>query len=92
MRLNVELVNLECAFNWLRITYPTVHEHIITTIADVLEVSTNPDLDWIELLDAGWDYTLWCLWIYLVLLLRSVVKAWSPALNQVTRWIEKMLR
>jgi hypothetical protein len=92
MRLNVELVTLECAFNWLWITYPTVHEHSIAIIAEVLEVSKNPGLDWIELLDAGWDYTLWCSWIYLILLLRSVEKAWSPALNQVTRWTEQMLR
>jgi hypothetical protein len=92
MRLNVELVTLQCAFNWLRITYPTVYEHAIKVIATDLEVSPNPDLDWMELVDAGWDFTLWCLWIYLVLLLRSLEKTWSPPLNQATRWIEQMLQ
>lgn len=92
MRLNVELVTLQCAFSWLRITYPTVYEHSIRVIAKELEVSLNPDLNWVELLAGGWDYTLWCLWIYLVLLLRSLEKTWSPPLHQVTRWIEQMLR
>lgn len=92
MRSNVELVTLQCAFSWLRITYPILYEHSIKVIAKELEVSTNPDLDWMELLDAGWDLTLWCLWIYLVLLLCFLEKVWSPPLNQVTLWIEQMLR
>jgi hypothetical protein len=92
MRLNVELVTLQCAFSWLRVTYPTVCEHSIKVIEKELEVSMIPDLDWIELLDAGWDFTLWCLWIYLVLSLRSLEKTRSPPLNRVTRWIEQMLQ
>jgi hypothetical protein len=92
MRVNVELVTLQCAFSWLRITYPTLYGHSIKVIAEELEVLRNPDLDWMELLDGGWDYTLWCFWIYLVLLLHSLEKTWSPPLNQVTKWIEQMLR
>lgn len=90
MRLNMELITLECAFSWLQITYPKAYEHSIRVIAKVLEVMEGAEIDWMDLVTSGWDYTLWCFWIYVVWLLRFEERVECFPLEIVMGWIEDM--
>jgi len=87
MRRGVELVTLRCAFSWLQNTHQKLHNHSIKIIAQELEATSVPDLDWMELIASGWDYTIWCLWIYIALLLHLSYGEGSDE-SYVTRWID----
>jgi hypothetical protein len=87
MRLNIELLTLQCAFSWLKVSWPSVYEQTVNVVAKELEVTSSPDLDWIELITGGWDYCLWCLWISIVLYLDVLSHA---RVTHITRWINHM--
>lgn len=90
MRLSVELVTLRCAFSWLQHAHRKLHSHSIKIVGQELEATTIPDLDWMELIASDWDYTIWCLWIYIALLLHLSHGEGSDE-SYVTRWINEIL-
>lgn len=88
--MNLDLVTLQCAFSWLQATNRNLYDHSIKIIAKELDATTMPDLDWMELIASGWDHTMWCLWIYIALLLH-VSSGKGSVESDVTRWANNVL-
>ncbi|TVY75688.1 Ribosomal lysine N-methyltransferase set10 [Lachnellula suecica] len=63
MHGSVELLSLECAFDWLQYHYPDIHEPVVKIISDDQEEPLP--LDWSVLVE-DWDHTYWTVWIFLV--------------------------
>lgn len=66
MHQHVELLSLECAFEWLRLNYPEAFTVIVDMIAKDQEESLP--LKWTVLVE-DWDHTYWIVWIFTVWLL-----------------------
>jgi histone-lysine N-methyltransferase SETD3 len=66
MHQYVELLSLECAFEWLRLSYPEIFNTVVNMIAADQEELLP--LDWAVLVE-DWDHTYWIVWIFTVWLL-----------------------
>lgn len=66
MHTTVELLSLECAFDWLQNHYPDIYTSVVEIISEDQEESLP--LDWVVLVE-DWDHTYWTVWIYLVWML-----------------------
>lgn len=66
MHASVELLSLECAFEWLRIHYPDIHTSVVEIISK--DQDEPLPLDWVVLVE-DWDHTYWTVWIYIVWML-----------------------
>ncbi|KAF4625236.1 hypothetical protein G7Y89_g12935 [Cudoniella acicularis] len=64
----VELLALECAFNWLHVYYPDIHDAVTKIISE--DQDEPLPLDWTILVD-DWDNTYWIVWIALLWMLWS---------------------
>lgn len=63
-----KLVTLEDAYSRLSKTCPAIYESLINIIAEELEVEVDTGIDWAELIESDWAFTLWVLWVYAVIL------------------------
>lgn len=66
MHQHVELLSLECAFDWLRLNYLDIFDTIVKMIAEDQEESLP--LNWAILVE-DWDHTYWIVWIFTVWML-----------------------
>jgi histone-lysine N-methyltransferase SETD3 len=66
MHQHVELLSLECAFEWLRLNYPEISIPLVKAIAEDQEEPLP--LNWAVLVE-DWDHTYWVVWIYTIWLL-----------------------
>lgn len=66
MHTSIELLSLECAFDWLRSNYLDIYDAVVQIISDDQEEPLP--LDWAVLVE-DWDHTYWVIWIYLVWML-----------------------
>ncbi|KAI9730771.1 MAG: hypothetical protein M1818_008051 [Claussenomyces sp. TS43310] len=64
---NAELVTLEGAYNRLGAENPKAYEAVRKVIVEQLEV--DAEIDWAELIESDWAFSLWVFWIYTVMLL-----------------------
>lgn len=62
----IEVLSLECAFDWLNFHYPSIHASIVGVIAEDQQESLP--LNWAVLME-DWDHTYWIAWIFTVWLL-----------------------
>ena len=60
----VEMLSLECAFDWLRINYEDIFTPVVQMISDDQDESLP--LNWSVLLE-DWDRTYWIVWIYIII-------------------------
>lgn len=94
MQACVELVTLQSAFGWLQTAYPLIYGHVVEAMADVLECERDLTSEWPALIREGWDTTIWCLWVHIVVTL-SLQEAQDCAEqfeDVVGEWINHMLR
>ncbi|RDL41235.1 uncharacterized protein BP5553_01214 [Venustampulla echinocandica] len=61
--IQANLLSLECAFDWLHIYYPDIHDSLVRIIADDQE--EHLPLNW-SILVEDWDNAYWIVWIYLI--------------------------
>jgi hypothetical protein len=66
MHQQVELLSLECAFEWLRLNYLDVFNDIVQMIAE--DQGESLPLNWAVLVE-DWDHTYWIVWIFTVWIL-----------------------
>jgi protein-histidine N-methyltransferase len=66
MHQHVELLSLECAFEWLNLNYLDIFNTIIKMIAE--DQAEALPLDWAILVE-DWDHTYWTVWIFTVCIL-----------------------
>jgi hypothetical protein len=65
---NAEILSLECAFEWLRLSYPEIYTPIVQMISDDQEEPLP--LNWAVLVE-DWDHTYWVVWLFTVLLIST---------------------
>lgn len=66
MTKHVELLSLECAFDWLRVNYMSVHFDAMNIISE--DQDEPLPIDWAVLVE-DWNDTLWIYWLCIVWLL-----------------------
>ncbi|KAH6672995.1 hypothetical protein B0J14DRAFT_654720 [Halenospora varia] len=66
MHSQVELLSLDCAYDWLEQQYPNVHDAVSKIISE--DQDEELPLDWAVLIE-DWDKVYWIVWIYLVWML-----------------------
>lgn len=66
MHQHVELLSLECAFDWLCSNYREIFDIIVSMIAEDQEESLP--LNWAILVE-DWDHTYWIVWIFTIWML-----------------------
>jgi histone-lysine N-methyltransferase SETD3 len=66
MHLHVEMLPLECAFEWLRIHYPELFTAVVQMISDDQEEPLP--INWAVLVE-DWDHSYWIVWIFTVWML-----------------------
>lgn len=59
----MELLSLECAFEWMRLNYQEIFNDIVKMIAEDQEESLP--LNWAVLVE-DWDHTYWTVWIFTI--------------------------
>lgn len=64
----VEMLSLECAFDWLRISYVELFDSVVHMISE--DQDEPLPLNWAVLLE-DWDRTYWIVWIYIMLILNG---------------------
>lgn len=85
-RNHIELVSLECAFDWLCAQYPSVSSEILRLIAE--DQDEPLPLDWAVLVE-DWDHTFWTVWLYIVLTLWISNKtAFKTRHTDLGSWLE----
>lgn len=88
MHQHVELLSLECAFDWLRLNYEDVFEAIVSMIAEDQEEALP--LNWAALVE-DWDHTYWIVWIFTVWLLWAREReAFQLRHVKLSSWMEEM--
>ena len=60
---HVELLSLECGFEWLRVQYPDAFSLVVEMISE--DQDELLPLDWAILVE-DWDHTYWVVWIYIL--------------------------
>jgi hypothetical protein len=66
----VELLSLECAFEWLRLSYIGIFDKVVEMIAK--DQDEPLPLNWALLVEEGWESAYWVLWIFVLLLLQQI--------------------
>ncbi|KAG9240792.1 hypothetical protein BJ878DRAFT_268684 [Calycina marina] len=81
---DAELLSLECAFDWLRTSFPAVFKPVVRMISDDQEESLP--LNWAILVE-DWDLTYWIIWLFIVLVLLTRSEN-QPLDNMTSRTIQ----
>lgn len=58
------MLPLEAAFQWLELEYPSVHEILVSLIAE--DQDEPLPLDWNILIGEGWNFTYLAVWLAVV--------------------------
>jgi len=88
MHASIELLSLECAFDWIQIHYPDIYDAVVNIISEDQEEPLP--LDWAILVE-DWDRTYWIIWIYLVWMLWAKDgKAFQSKHPNLSPWLVEM--
>ncbi len=89
------LSTLDCAFNVA--SDPALWSVAVSIIRSELEVGDADterlplnSQEWHEIVDGGWDFTVWCFWLYIIILLH-VLESDRELPAGLNDWINNMM-
>ena len=85
---HVELLSLECAFEWLHLNYPEIFTVIVNMIAEDQEELLP--LNWAVLVE-DWNHAYWVVWIFTIWLLwRRDGESFRHRHKNLSSWLLQM--
>jgi len=85
----MEILSLECAFDWLRVNYLELFNSVAEMIAE--DQDEPLPLNWSVLVE-DWDRTYWVVWIYIMTLIAMGGDGsnCTPTHEYLTSWVFEM--